>query len=83
MDQLLEKIAETFCDMDFVPPVAGPYFYSRRVRKPNVEDCYVLLLVYVYYVLCCSQNPHMIMDALDFMHYLEDVSVGQPKYLLG
>ena len=39
--------AETLRNMDFVPMVTDPDVYCRWVRKPNGEDYYTLLLVYV------------------------------------
>ena len=74
---------DTFCDMYFVPNVADPYVYRRQARKPNGEDYYELLLVYVYYVLCFFHKPHLIMDALAFPYDMKDESVGPLKIYLG
>ena len=75
--------AETLRNTDFVPTVADTDVYSIQVRKPNGEDYYGLLLVYVDYVLCCSQHPLVIMDALYFKYDMKDVSEVPPKIYLG
>ena len=45
--------AETLRDMDFVPTVNDPYLYCRQVRKPNGENHFELLLLYVDDILLC------------------------------
>ena len=77
-----ETFRGTLRDMDFVPTVADPEISHRRVRKPNFEDYYELLLVYMDYVLCCLHNHQMIIDALALTHDMKDRSVGPTKIYL-
>ena len=42
---------DTLRDMDFVPKVADPDIYRRQLRRPNGEEYYELILVYVDDVL--------------------------------
>ncbi len=57
-------LAQTVREMEFVPTVADPDVYRRRMKKPTGEDYYKLLLVYVDDILCISHNPQLIMDTL-------------------
>ena len=74
---------DTLCNIDVVTMVADIDVYRRWARKPNGEDYYELMLIYVDCVLCCSHNPQMIMDAVALMYYLKYRSVGTPKGYLG
>ena len=74
---------ETLCYVDFVPTLADPDVYRRQMRKPNGEDYYEILLLYVDDVLCYFQNHQLIMDALALAYDLKDVLVGTPKIYLG
>ena len=56
--------ADTLRNMDFVPMVSDPDVYRRRETNPNGEEYYELLLLYGDGVLCCSQNPQLIMYVL-------------------
>ena len=69
--------------MNFVPTQAYPDFYRQILRKPNGEDYYELLLVYVDDVLACSHNPQAIMDALSLTYDLKPGSLGAPTIYLG
>ena len=69
--------------MDFVRTVDDPEIYTRRSRKPNGEDYYELLIVYVYDILFCFHNPQLIMDALALEYDMKDGSVGPPNIYLG
>ena len=59
--------------------MANSDVYHRQARKPNFEDYYELLLVYVDDVLCCLHNSKLIMDTLALSCDLKDRSVGPPK----
>ena len=69
--------------MDFVPTVDYPDVYCRLLKKPNGEYWYELLLVYVDYVICCFNNPQLVIDTLALVYDLKDKSVRQPKIYLG
>ena len=56
--------ADTLIAMNFVPTQADPDVYRRKSRKPDGEEYYELLLVYVDNVMACSHDPQAIMDDL-------------------
>ena len=56
--------ADTLLAMNFIPTQADPDVYRRKSRKPDGEEYYELLLVYVDDVLACSHDPQAIMDDL-------------------
>ena len=61
----------TLRNIDYVPMLDDPGVYHIRARKPNGEDYYELLLVYVDDVLYCLHNTNLIMDALDLTYDLK------------
>ena len=75
--------AETLCDMYFLPMVADLDVYCIRVRKPNGEEYYELILVYVNDVLCFSNSPKLVMGVLALMYDMKDGLAGPPKIYLG
>ena len=68
--------------MDFVPTVADPDFYHRRVMKYNGEEYYELLLLYVDDVLCCLHNTQLIMYTLALIYDIKDGLVVLPRIYL-
>ena len=68
--------------MELFLTVSDPDVYCGQARKPNGKYYYELLLVYVYDLLCCPNNPNLITDALSLAYYMKDGSVGPPKIYL-
>ena len=75
--------ADTLIAMNFVPTHADPDVYPWKSRKPDGEEYYELLLVYVDDVLACSHDPQAIMDDLALTSDLKEGSVGAPTIYLG
>ena len=68
--------------MGFLMTVSDTYVYCIRARNTNGKNYRELLLVYVYDVLCCSQNPQLIMDVLVLTYDMNDGSLGPPNIYL-
>ena len=69
--------------MNSVPTQADPDVWRRRNVKPNGDEYYELLLVYVDDVLCCSHDAQKVMDALALSYDLKEGSMGPPTIYLG
>ena len=80
---LRTMVVNKFRNMAFLPTVADQDVYPRRSGKPNDEDYYELLLLYVEDSLYCSQNPQLIMDTLYLTYDMKDELVGPPMIYLG
>ena len=63
--------------------VADQDVYRIQVKKPNGEDYYELLLVYVDDVLFYYHDPQLIMDTLALAYDLKGGPVVLPKFYLG
>ena len=74
---------EMLCYMGFLMTVADTDVYFILESKPNVEEYYELLPVYMNDVLCCWNNPQLIMDTLYLAYGLRNGLVVPPTIYLG
>ena len=74
---------DTLPAMNFISTQADPDIYRRKSRKPDGEEYYEILLVYIDNMMACSHDPQAIMDDLALTSDLKEGSVGAPTIYLG
>ena len=68
--------------MNFDSTLADPDVWIWKARRENGDDCYEIVLVYVNDLLCVSEHPDNVMNALGEFYELKDRSVKEPDIYL-
>ena len=76
------KLAETMRTMGYVATQADPDVWIKRAVKPNGQEYYCYMLVYVDDVLHVHHDPEIDMKLLSSFYRLKD-GVGSPSRYLG
>ena len=79
--QMFKEFIES--KLEFLPSRIDPDMYYRRNRKPNGEQYYELLLVYVDDILAISHDPESIMKRIGMRFEIKNDEYGPPKTYLG
>lgn len=69
--------------LGFTPSLIDPDLYYRRQSRPDGDDYYELLLVYVDDVLACSHDPEAIMKSIGQKFEIKNDEYGTPTQYLG
>ena len=75
--------SQTLEAMGFKSSLADPDVWMKAATKPNGEEYYAYIMVYVDDLLCIGLNPQQYMDRVSESFKLKAGSVGPPKVYLG
>ena len=76
------KLAETMRTIGYVPTQADPDVWIKRATKPNGQEYYSYMLVYVDDVMHIHHDPSIDMKLLSKFYRLKD-GIGSPSRYLG
>ena len=75
--------AQTLSDLGYTSSKADPDVWLKAETKPNGDEYYSYVLVYVDDVLHLHYNPDLFMNALEKIYRLKENSTGEPGRYLG
>ena len=76
-------LAQTLSDLGYTSTKADPDVWLKAETKPNGDEYYAYILVYVDDILHIHHNPDLFMNCLEKIYRLKDNSTGEPERYLG
>jgi hypothetical protein len=73
--------AQTLSDLDYVSSKADPDLWLKAKTKPNGDEYYSYVLVYVDDVMHFDHEPHIFMSQLEGIYRLKDKAEAPDRYL--
>jgi hypothetical protein len=75
------QLSSTLQDMNFTPSLADPDVWMRPSAKPNGEEYYEYILVYVDDILVISHDPNQAMTTIRLTYRLKEEPTPPKTYL--
>jgi hypothetical protein len=75
------QLSSTLRDMNFTPSLADPDVWMRPSAKPNGEEYYEYILVYVDDILVISHDPNQAMTTIRLTYRLKEEPTPPKSYL--
>jgi hypothetical protein len=74
-------LATTLNDLEYIPSKSDPDVWIKAMTKPNGDDYYAMILVYVDDILHFHHEPEKLMSQLEQHYRLKDKAEAPERYL--